>query len=94
MRSTWTRSSCGFGTNRRCIRSRGFPFSDRRLVECMREGAKRFGWEKRPTRPATLRDGRWLVGYGMAAAIRSHFQAPTKVKVRLGADGIAVVRRT
>jgi xanthine dehydrogenase YagR molybdenum-binding subunit len=71
---------------------RGVPFSDRRLVECLREGARRFGWERRPPRPVSLRDGRWLVGYGMAAAIRMHFQGPTKVRVRMGPDGIAVVQ--
>jgi xanthine dehydrogenase YagR molybdenum-binding subunit len=71
---------------------RGVPFSDRRLVECMREGARRFGWERRPARPASTRDGQWLVGYGMAAGIRLHFAAPTKVSVRIGANGIAVVR--
>ncbi|PTL78899.1 xanthine dehydrogenase [Vitiosangium sp. GDMCC 1.1324] len=70
---------------------RGVPFSDRRLVECMREGARRFGWEHRPTRPASRRDGRWLVGYGMAAAIRMHFQGQTKVKVRLAPNGTAAV---
>ena len=70
----------------------GRPFSDRRLVECMREGARRFGWERRPVKPASLRDGRWLVGYGMAAAIRMQFQAQTTVKVRMGPDGIAVVQ--
>lgn len=71
---------------------RGVPFTDRRMVECMREGARRFGWERRPARPGSLREGRWRIGYGMAAAIRMHFQGPTKVRVRLGADGIAVVR--
>ena len=71
---------------------RGVPFSDRRLVECMREGARRFGWERRPTKPASRRDGRWLVGYGMAAGIRMHFQRPTKASVRIGPDGIAVVQ--
>jgi xanthine dehydrogenase YagR molybdenum-binding subunit len=71
---------------------RGVPFSDRRLVECMREGARRFGWERRPAVPASLRDGRWLVGYGMAAAIRMHFQGATKASVRIGRDGIVVVR--
>ena len=70
----------------------GRPFSDRRMVECMREGARRFGWERRPNQPASLRDGRWLVGYGMAAAIRMQFQAQTTVKVRMGPDGIAVVQ--
>ena len=32
----------------------GKPFSTRKLVECYREGAERFGWERRPPRPATL----------------------------------------
>jgi len=71
---------------------RDVPFSDRRLVECMRDGARRFGWEGRPTKPASRRDGRWLVGYGMAAASRGHPQAPTKARVRIGADGNAVVQ--
>ena len=70
----------------------GVPFSERRLVECLREGARRFGWERRPKRPGTLRDGRWLVGYGVASAIRQQFQAPSKASVRLGPDGMAVVR--
>ncbi|KAA6212464.1 xanthine dehydrogenase family protein molybdopterin-binding subunit [Streptomyces albofaciens JCM 4342] len=71
---------------------RGVPYSDRHLVDCLREGARRFGWEHRPAAPASVREGRWLVGYGMSAAIRGHFQGPTAVRVRLEADGTAVVR--
>ncbi|QPP10277.1 xanthine dehydrogenase family protein molybdopterin-binding subunit [Streptomyces bathyalis] len=71
---------------------RDVPFSERRLVECLREGARRFGWERRPTTPASVRDGRWLVGYGMAAGIRGHFQQPTAVRVRMEADGTVVVQ--
>jgi xanthine dehydrogenase YagR molybdenum-binding subunit len=70
----------------------GLPFSDRHLVECMREGARRFGWDRRPRRPASEREGRWLIGYGMAAAIRPHFQAASSVEARLEADGTAIVR--
>jgi xanthine dehydrogenase YagR molybdenum-binding subunit len=70
----------------------GVPYSDRHLVECLREGARRFGWERRPKRPATRRDGRWLVGHGIAAAIRPQFQAGTSVTVRLEPDGTAIVR--
>jgi xanthine dehydrogenase YagR molybdenum-binding subunit len=70
----------------------GQPFSDRRLVECMRDGARRFGWARRPARPGTLRDGRWLVGYGMAAAVRMQFQLPSKATVRMGPDGRVLVR--
>jgi len=70
----------------------GQPFSERRLVECMREGARRFGWERRPARPGGVRDGRWLVGYGMAAAVRMQFQLPSKATVRMMPDGTALVR--
>jgi xanthine dehydrogenase YagR molybdenum-binding subunit len=70
----------------------GQPFSDRRLVECMREGGRRFGWERRPTRPGSLRDGRWLVGFGMAAAVRMQFQLPSKATARMMPDGTVLVR--
>jgi xanthine dehydrogenase YagR molybdenum-binding subunit len=71
---------------------RGVPFSQRRLVECMEEGARRFGWERRVGTPATARDGRWLVGQGMAAAIRQHLQGEITALVRLTPEGIATVR--
>lgn len=70
---------------------RGVPFSERRLVGCMREGARRFGWQRRAATPAQVREGQWLIGYGMAAGIRGHFQAATAARVRLAADGNAVV---
>ena len=70
---------------------RGVPFSERRLVECLREGARSFGWG-RPAKPASLRDGRWLVGYGMAAGIRGQPQGPTKARVLMREDGIAIVQ--
>ncbi|WP_405550531.1 molybdopterin cofactor-binding domain-containing protein [Streptomyces sp. NBC_01171] len=70
---------------------RGVPYSARKLVDCLREGARRFGWERRSAEPARLREGRWLVGYGMASAIRPHFQAPTKVRVRMEPGGTTVV---
>ncbi|WP_245703129.1 xanthine dehydrogenase family protein molybdopterin-binding subunit [Streptomyces lushanensis] len=71
---------------------RGVPFSDRHLVDCLREGERRFGWKRRPMKPATLREGRRLIGYGVAAAIRPHPQWATRVRVRLEADGTAVVQ--
>ena len=71
---------------------RGVPFSQRRLLECMREGAARFGWKDRPQRPGSRREGDVLVGIGMAAAIRMHFQGETKVAVRIAPDGRVVVK--
>jgi xanthine dehydrogenase YagR molybdenum-binding subunit len=46
----------------------GNPFSVRNLVACLREGASRFGWDRRDPRPGQRRDGRWLVGMGVAAS--------------------------
>ena len=45
------------------------PWSSRKLVECLRRGAERFDWSTRDPRPGLRRDGRWLVGTGVAAAI-------------------------
>ena len=70
----------------------GKPFSSRRLLDCYREGASRFGWERRPARPGTLRDGRWLIGYGMSAAIRSNFMFPSQARAKLAPDGKATVQ--
>src|SRR3546814_3697500 len=61
-------------------------------IYCYREGARRFGWERRPTEPGTLRDGRWLIGYGMSAAIRTNFMAPSQARAKLAPDGRLTVQ--
>ncbi|MDQ7974314.1 MAG: aldehyde oxidoreductase molybdenum-binding subunit PaoC [Rhodocyclaceae bacterium] len=66
-------------------------FSQRRLVDCLRIGAERFGWNRRNARPAQVRDGRWLVGMGVAAAFRNNLLTKSAARVRLGRDGIVTV---
>jgi xanthine dehydrogenase YagR molybdenum-binding subunit len=68
------------------------PYSSRHLIACLREGARRFGWDRRNPTPGQVRDGHWLVGMGMAAATRGNPLLPSKANVRLGADGVATVR--
>jgi xanthine dehydrogenase YagR molybdenum-binding subunit len=70
---------------------RNVPYSERRVVECLREGARRFKWERRQQQPGTVRDDRWLVGFGVAAAIRVHPQGPAKARVRLAPDSTCIV---
>jgi xanthine dehydrogenase YagR molybdenum-binding subunit len=70
---------------------RNVPYSERRVVECLREGARRFRWDRRQQKPGTVRDGKWLVGLGVSAAIRVHPQAPAKARVRLARDGTCTV---
>ncbi|MET3528464.1 xanthine dehydrogenase family protein molybdopterin-binding subunit [Phenylobacterium koreense] len=71
----------------------GKPFSTRQLVRCMTEGAQRFGWERRNPKPGQTRDGRWMVGMGMAAAIRGNFLLPAKAGIRIDADGTVTLRQ-
>jgi xanthine dehydrogenase YagR molybdenum-binding subunit len=47
----------------------GHSWSDRRLVECLRTGASRFGWEHRDPTPGARVDGEFLVGTGVASAV-------------------------
>ena len=67
------------------------PFSTRALVPCLKEGAKRFGWDKRNARPGQVRDGNWLVGMGVAAAIRGNFLREAEAKVTMESERHAVV---
>jgi xanthine dehydrogenase YagR molybdenum-binding subunit len=67
------------------------PFSQRRLVECLRTGAERFGWSGRSARPAARREGRWLVGMGMASAIRGAPVIKSAASVRLDRSGTVTV---
>lgn len=71
----------------------GRPFSQRQLVRCLKEGAQLFGWDRRLPTPGQVRDGRWLVGYGMAAAIRGNFLLPAKCSFSVDADGVITVRQ-
>lgn len=63
------------------------PFSARLFAECLRVGAERFGWSARKARPGQEREGRWLVGRGMAAAFRNNLLTKSAARVRLAADG-------
>ncbi len=67
------------------------PFSQRRLIECLRTGADRFGWNRRNLQPATMREGRWLIGMGVAAAFRNNLLTKSAARVRLDNRGIVTV---
>lgn len=67
------------------------PFSKRQLVECFKVGAKHFGWDKRNRQPGQVRDGRWRVGMGVAAAFRDNLLTKSAARVRLDRRGILTV---
>jgi len=66
-------------------------FSQRQLVECLGTGAEKFGWDRRNAKPAAVRDGRWLVGMGVAAGFRNNLLTRSAARVRLDAQGIVTV---
>jgi xanthine dehydrogenase YagR molybdenum-binding subunit len=71
--------------------STGLPFSSRSTRECYRAGAERFGWRRRNPAPRSMRDGRWLIGWGMASATYPVYRAPASAMARLLPDGTAEV---
>jgi xanthine dehydrogenase YagR molybdenum-binding subunit len=69
----------------------GRPFSTRALRECLTRGAARFGWDRRTPEPRSMRDERYLIGQGVAAAIYTHWRWPGKARVTINGGGSALV---
>ncbi|WP_336204199.1 xanthine dehydrogenase family protein molybdopterin-binding subunit [Nonomuraea sp. LPB2021202275-12-8] len=70
----------------------GLPWSSKALRECFEVGAERFGWSRRTPLPGSMRDGDWLVGYGLAGISFFWYQAPCQARATLRKDGTALVR--
>ena len=68
------------------------PFSSKSLRECYAQAAARFGWARRNRAPRSMRDGRMLVGWGMATATYPARQAPASALARLRRDGTVLVQ--
>ncbi|WP_432712871.1 xanthine dehydrogenase family protein molybdopterin-binding subunit [Pedobacter sp.] len=63
------------------------PWSTKYLKECFDMGAKAIGWNKRQLKPATLKDGPWQIGYGMAVGTFGANRRGAKVRATLLKDG-------
>jgi xanthine dehydrogenase YagR molybdenum-binding subunit len=70
----------------------GVPWSGKRLRECYAHGAEAFGWSARRPAPGSHRDGRDLVGWGMAGAVFPAYRGAASAAVAVGRDGRATVR--
>jgi len=69
----------------------GRMFSHRDFVGCLRTGAQRFGWEKRNALPGQMREGRWLIGMGMASAFRGNVTMKSGARVSIDRRGTITV---
>jgi xanthine dehydrogenase YagR molybdenum-binding subunit len=63
------------------------PWSSKALRECYSEGAKRFGWQRRNPEPRSMREGRQLIGWGMAGGVWEAMQMKASAKARIDAEG-------
>jgi xanthine dehydrogenase YagR molybdenum-binding subunit len=72
----------------------GRGFGSRDLLGCYREGARLFGWGDRDPRPGSRRDGRWLIGTGVASATYPARNVPSTASVTAEPDGGYTVRIT
>ena len=62
-------------------------FTSKALREAFVQGAERFGWSDRNAQPRSMRDGRELVGWGMATAVWEAQLTKCEVHLTLTPDG-------
>ncbi len=67
------------------------PFSSEYLRECYQLGAEKFGWSQRKSAPRQNRNGKYLVGYGMATATYPAIRSSSSVKIKMNDDGSVIV---
>lgn len=67
--------------------STGKPWSSRSVVQCLQQGAKSFGWQKRKQEPGQNRNEDWLVGYGVACGTYPARQRDSSAIVKLIRNG-------
>ena len=70
----------------------GHEWSSKSLKQCYQEAAQKSGWFERDPRVGSMRDGRHLVGFGMATSIYPTRQLPAVASITLSVDGKAVVK--
>ena len=63
------------------------PYTSKALRSAYLEGAERFGWKRRTQAPRSMREGRELVGWGMATGAWEAMFMKTAARAVLTADG-------
>ena len=69
----------------------GRPWSSKSLKECYAQAAERFGWSKRNAEPRSMRNGRDLIGWGMASATYPAHRSPCSARAVMKSDGTVTV---
>ncbi|WP_110691524.1 xanthine dehydrogenase family protein molybdopterin-binding subunit [Salinicola halophyticus] len=69
--------------------SQDLDFSSNHIVEATNRAAEKFGWADRNPEIGSMRKGREIVGYGMAACNWEALKRPCDARVSIRADGTA-----
>jgi xanthine dehydrogenase YagR molybdenum-binding subunit len=67
-------------------------WSQKNLKECYAAGVEKIGWKNRPSKPGTLKDKEWLIGYGMAGGVFGAGKGNASVRAILKDDGSLVLQ--
>ena len=70
----------------------GHEWSSKSLKACYEAAGRRIGWFDRDPVVGSMREGRLLVGYGMASSVYKVMQMPAVARIILGGDGVARVQ--
>ncbi len=68
------------------------PWSSKELRRCYQQAAERFGWAARRLDPGSQRDGKLLVGWGMATATYPAKQSAASASARIDREGRVLVQ--
>jgi xanthine dehydrogenase YagR molybdenum-binding subunit len=72
--------------------SSGKPWTSKQLRECYRLAAGRFGWSQRNPKPGSMRDGDWLIGWGIATATYPAHRMPATAGAKILRNGLVIVQ--
>ncbi|RYY54594.1 MAG: xanthine dehydrogenase family protein molybdopterin-binding subunit [Chitinophagaceae bacterium] len=70
----------------------GKPWSTNFLGECMQKGAEKIGWNSRQLKPAQVKDGEWMIGYGMANGMWFAGRSRASASIIMQKDGSILVQ--
>jgi xanthine dehydrogenase YagR molybdenum-binding subunit len=71
---------------------RNLPYSSKFLKECYQIGTEKIGWKNRSQTPGTVKDGEWLVGYGMGSGVFGAHRGRAMATLILKADGTVNIK--
>lgn len=71
---------------------KNLPFSSKYLKEAYLMGADKIGWKNRNPKPRSMKDGEWLVGYGLSTGTFGAYRGKASALARMHNDGTLLIR--